>query len=103
MLPIQFKYQTLFTCSVPENFSAVKDFSELLATDEQLTPESLMQIIKLSFENANVGVSKLILSPDHNHCDVYIEGEEWPARVIIRVRPSLVVGDLVFKLDELDI
>jgi hypothetical protein len=100
---IEFKYQTMFTCTVPAGFLAVRDFSEIVQSDERLTNELILQTIKLSFEKANLALADLVLSHDGGHCDVLIADEEIPIRVIIRVRPSLVVGDLVFKLDELDI
>jgi hypothetical protein len=103
MAAIEFKYQTMFTCSVPAGVIVVKDFSEIISSNERLSSDEIVQTIKLSFENADIRVDDLIMSADMGHCDVYISGEDFYIRVIIRVRASLVVGDLIFKLDELDI
>ena len=99
---MQFKYQTLFSCHVPDGYKTVKDFNEMIATDEPMSVDVLLQTIKLSFENAGVAVHRMDLSNDLNHCDIILQGEDTPIKVIIRTRPSLVVGDQIFKLEEFD-
>jgi hypothetical protein len=103
MTELQFKYQTQFTCRVPEGYTTIKDFSEMIATDHPQTIDTILQTIKLSFESAGVNIERLDLSNDLNHCDVLLEGEEVSLRVVIRQRPSLVIGDQIFKLEEFDI
>lgn len=100
---MQFKYQTLFTCSVPDGYKTIKDFNEMIATDERMSVDVLLQTIKLSFESVGVTVDRMDLSNDMNHCDIWLHGEDVMLRVIIRTRPSLVVGDQIFKLEEFDI
>lgn len=100
---IEFKYQTLFTCSVPDGYVTIKDFNERMATDEPLNADALLDVIKTSFSTAGISLDKIELSVDLNYCDVLITGESEPLRIIIRSRPSLVVGDDVYKLEEFDI
>jgi hypothetical protein len=103
MTQITFKYQTQFTCSVPHGIDAIKDFSEIIATDEPQTLDTLLKTIELSFENAGALISEMRMSPDLNHCEVLLVGAVVPLRVVIRSRPSLVIGDQIFKLEEFDI
>jgi hypothetical protein len=100
---MQFKYQTLFTCSVPDGYKTIKDFNEMIATDGRMSVDVLLQTMKLSFESVGVTVDRMDLSNDMNHCDIWLHGEDTMLRVIIRTRPSLVVGDQIFKLEEFDI
>jgi hypothetical protein len=100
---IEFKYQTLFTCSVPDGYLTIKDFNERMETDEPLDADALVAVIRTSFEGAKIPLASLELSVDLNYCDVLVAGEETPLRIIIRARPSLVVGDNVYKLEEFDI
>lgn len=101
---MEFKYQTLFTCSpTSAGITAIKDFSELIASDVPPTAETIMQTIQLSFENAGLKILNLDLSPDLNTCHVDLEGEEHPLKISIRTRPSLVVNGAIYKLEEFDI
>ena len=101
-MTIEFKYQTLFTCAVPDGYTAIKDFNELIASDEPNTAASLLEIIKMSFENSGVAIKEMTISNDLNHCDIILEGETVPIRVIIRSRPSLVINGTIYKLEEFD-
>lgn len=103
MNTVNFKYQTQFTCTVPDGYTTIKDFSEMIASDQPQTIDTILQTIKLSFESAGVNIERLDLSNDLNHCDVLLENEETILRVIIRQRPSLVIGNQIFKLEEFDI
>ena len=102
-MAIEFKYQTLFTCTVPDSYKTVKSFSELIASDKPQTVETLLQIMQMSFENSGVAVKRLEMSQDLNHCHAYLENEEVPILIVIRSRPSLVVDGIIYKLEELDI
>ena len=102
-MAIEFKYQTLFTCSVPDGYTAIKDFNELIASDVPHTAASLLEIIKMSFDNSGVSISEMAMSNDLNHCDILLEGESIPIRVVIRSRPSLVIDGVIYKLEEFDI
>ena len=102
-MTIEFKYQTLFTCSVPDGYTAIKDFNELIASDVPQTAASLLEIIKMSFDNSGVSIKEMSMSNDLNHCDILIDGETIPIRVIVRSRPSLVVDGMIYKLEEFDI
>lgn len=102
-MTIEFKYQTLFTCSVPDGYTAIKDFNELISSDVPHTADSLLQTIKLSFDNSGVAIEEMAMSNDLNHCDILLEGETVPIRVIIRSRPSLVIDGTIYKLEEFDI
>jgi hypothetical protein len=100
-MDVQLKYQTLYSCSVPKGFTAVKDFSEVIATDNEPTPEEILQTIKLSFERVGVEITSIELS-SNNMCIVGIKGEEHKLIVTIRCRPSLVIGDKIYRLEEFD-
>lgn len=100
---IEFKYQTLFTCTVPPGYKAIKDFNEMIASDTPQTGETLLQIIRMSFDNTGVEVKSLDMSPDLTHCDIMLNDEELPVRVGIRSRPSLVIDGVIYKLEEFDI
>jgi hypothetical protein len=102
-MAIEFKYQTLFTCSVPDGYTAIKDFNELIASDVPHTATTLLDTIKMSFDNSGVAIAEMQMSHDLNHCDILIEGETVPIRVIIRSRPSLVIDGIIYKLEEFDI
>jgi hypothetical protein len=102
-MPIEFKYQTLFTCSVPTGYTAIKDFNEMIASDAPQTTDTLLQIIRMSFENSGVDVKSLEMSHDLMHCDALLNDEKSPIRIIIRQRPSLVVDGVIYKLEEFDI
>jgi len=64
MNDLKFKYQTQFTCRVPEGYTTIKDFSEMIATDLPQTIDTILQTIKLSFESAGVNIERLDLSND---------------------------------------
>lgn len=100
---LEFKYQTLFTCAVPEGYKAIKDFNEMIASDSPQTADTLIQIIQMSFENSGVIVRSIEISPDLNHCDIMLNDEIVPIKVTIRQRPSLVVDGMIYKLEEFDI
>ena len=102
-MTLEFKYQTLFTCSVPINFKLIKDFNEMVASDQPLTLDDLTTTISLSLEQAKLEIKELTISNDLGYCDVLLKGATEPIRIIIRSRPSLVYGDQIFKLQEFDI
>lgn len=99
-MSLEFKYQTLFTCKAPEDL--FKDFTEIVATDKPMDADELAQIINFSFEKADVKISQIVVSNNLDYCDVSFEGQKI-ARIQIRCRPSLVVGDKIFKLEDFDI
>lgn len=102
-MSLEFKYQTLFTCSVPEGISLIKDFNEMVASDTPLDADALANIISLSFSNIKMSITELKLANDLNHCDVLLDGAAGPIRIVIRRRPSLVVDGQIYKLEDFDI
>jgi hypothetical protein len=102
-MAIEFKYQTLFTCSVPDGYTAIKDFNELIASDIPHTAETLLQTIKMSFDNSGIELTEMSISNDLNYCEILIKGETVPLKVIIRSRPSLVIDGAIYKLEDFDI
>jgi len=99
---VEFKYQTLFTCKVPDGFKAIQSFNETIASDTPQTEETILETINLSFETAGVAVERLELSNDLTFCDVILtKHKRTPLRVYIRTRPSLVHDGVVYKLEEL--
>lgn len=101
--PIAFKYQTQFACSVPDGYTVIRDFNELIASDSLPTEDSIRRILTLSFESSNVDIKSMYISKDLNHCDVVLGDDPTPVRIIIRVRPSLVIDGNIYKLEEFDI
>lgn len=102
---MEFKYQTIFTCSVPTDVTVIKDFHEMLASDNPLTAIERLEIIKKSFENVGIAVDKMEITADNNCAHVQIKQDEkiFVLNVAMRERPSLVIGDHIFKLEEFDI
>ena len=102
---MQFKYQTIFTCSVPTDVTLIKDFHEMLASDVPLTAIERLEIIKKSFENIGVTVNKMEITADNNCAHIQIKQDDkiFILNVAMRERPSLVIGDNIFKLEEFDI
>lgn len=98
----EFKYQILFTCSVPAGVESIKDFSEIITADAPMSENILLQTIRLSFESAGLNVKRMDLSNNLTYCDVFLDEELDSLRVTIRQRPSLVVGDKIFKLEDFD-
>jgi hypothetical protein len=103
MPSIEFKYQTLFTCSVPDGYKTIKDFSELISSDTPQTEETILQTLKLSFDAAGVHIARLDISADLNQCLVLLVGETAPLRIVLHQRPSLVIDGTVYKLEPFDI
>lgn len=100
---IQFKWQVQFSSF--ESSNLVKDFSEIISTDIEPTAESLLTVIKSSFDQLGIDTDTLEISNSLEFCDVFFTvsgGVSRHVRINIRIKPSLVINNKVFKLEELD-
>ena len=103
---MEFKYQTIFTCSVPESVKVLKDFHEMLASDASLTSIERLEIIKKSFEEAGLQISDIQITDDGMQAFVKLDDVHKTEEILtvnMRERPSLVVGNQIFKLEEFDV
>ena len=99
---IKFMYQVNYSCNVPDEVKKIKSFNELVASENEPTDDDIIATIEKSFENAGVEIGTIILSADLRICDVTIKDGS-KLQVLIRWRPSLVVGEKIFRLSEFDI
>lgn len=99
----EFKYQVQYTCAVPDFITSVKSFNEVIATDEPPTADLILNTVRLSFEQAGFTIVQIAVSDDLRTCEVLLEDIGRGLVVNVRWRPSLVVGDKIFKLEEFEL
>jgi hypothetical protein len=95
-------YQVNYSCSVPDEVKKIKSFNELVASENEPTDDDILSTIEKSFENAGVEIGTIVLSADLRVCDITLK-DGTSLRVLIRWRPSLVIGDKIYRLSEFDI
>lgn len=99
---LKFMYQVNYSCYVPDEVKKIKSFNELVASENEPTDDDIIATIEKSFENAGVEIATIILSADLRICSLTLK-DGTHLQVHIRWRPSLVVGDKIFRLSEFDI
>lgn len=75
----------------------------MIASDKPLEPIDRLEIIKKSFEEVGLIVDNMEITHDGNQAIVKLKDVLESLIVNMRERPSLVVGNLIFKLEEFDI